>query len=59
MPIQQNLSPPVLLFSDFAGWVVNDQCISLVNPISYVLLFDRVVFTIVYTVFSLKEQENK
>ena len=23
MPIQQKLPPPVLLFSDFAGWVVN------------------------------------
>ena len=23
MPIQQKLPPPVLLFSDFAGWVEN------------------------------------
>ena len=48
MPIQQKLTPPVLLFSDFAGWGVEKKnwlCLSSVALQDYFILsFEGVRF---------------
>ena len=34
MPIQQKLPPPVLLFSDFAGWVADLEAVNISSHVT-------------------------